>query len=130
MALNPQQQKFKELYLDPGSETFGNAYKSAVGAGFTDNYARQITAKGNDWVCEIVRDKELLDLAEQRLRDALDLDLREAKYTKSVVDVAKFVSERLGKEKFSKRQELTGPDGKELPAPIMHVSRDDSDKED
>lgn len=42
-TITPRQIKFVELWLTPGSETFGNAYQSAKLAGFTDEYARIIT---------------------------------------------------------------------------------------
>jgi hypothetical protein len=42
-----------------------------------------------------------------------------------------FTLETLGKEKFSKRSELTGAEGKDLPTPILHVLRNnDSDTQD
>ena len=48
----PRQDKFIELWLTPGSDTFGNAYKSAIKAGFSKFYAHKITAKstGLEWV--------------------------------------------------------------------------------
>lgn len=131
MALNPQQQKFKELYLDPGSETFGNARGSAIAAGYEESYADNIMNLMPAWLSEIIGNKELVSEAEKALKEAVSLNVTSDKNLwRYKLDAAKFVAERLGKEKFSKRQELTGPDGKELPAPIMHVSRDDSDKED
>lgn len=42
MGLNPQQQKFKEAYIDPGSPTFGNAYRSALAAGYEEKEAKNL----------------------------------------------------------------------------------------
>ena len=51
-TITPKQIKFVELWLTPGSETFGNAYQSAKLAGFSEEYAKQITtdAQGLEWV--------------------------------------------------------------------------------
>ncbi len=51
-TITPKQIKFVELWLTPGSETFGNAYQSALQAGFTHEYAKVITsdAQGLEWV--------------------------------------------------------------------------------
>lgn len=51
-TITPRQLKFVELWLSPRSETFGNAYQSAVQAGFSDGLARQISsnALSLEWV--------------------------------------------------------------------------------
>jgi hypothetical protein len=55
---NPKQLMFCAFYLDPRqADTFGNAYQSAIAAGYSDNYARQITspAINNLWINEYKR---------------------------------------------------------------------------
>jgi hypothetical protein len=55
---NPKQLKFCEYYLDISNKaTFGNAYASAIMAGYSENYARQLTspAVNNLWVQEYKR---------------------------------------------------------------------------
>lgn len=49
---DPKQDLFLDKYLLPESDTFGNAYKSAKAAGYSENYARQILspAVGNAWI--------------------------------------------------------------------------------
>lgn len=49
---NKRQRAFIENWLHPKSETFGNAYQSALSAGFSEPTARTITgnAKGLEWV--------------------------------------------------------------------------------
>lgn len=56
--LNPRQKRFIELYLDVASETFGNCYQSAVGAGFTDQTARNFTHNKPKWYSEIIGQSE------------------------------------------------------------------------
>jgi hypothetical protein len=50
--ITPKQLKFIELWLEPTSATFGNAYQSAIAAGFSKDYAIKITANSTDveWI--------------------------------------------------------------------------------
>ena len=41
----PQQNMFIKLWTDPNSDTFGNAYESALKTGYSKNYANRITAQ-------------------------------------------------------------------------------------
>ena len=40
---NPRQKMCWDLYIDPNSPTFGNAYRSALQAGYEENTAAVIT---------------------------------------------------------------------------------------
>ena len=118
MALNPQQQMFKEAYIDPASKTFGNAYRSALLAGYDEEYADTITTRGLDWLSGLVRQKEMVDLAELALRDSLSMD----EYDKDRVPAlsaikqksVQFVLSRLAKDTYAERQEVTGAEGAPL----------------
>lgn len=118
MALNPQQQLFKEAYLNPQSDTFGNAYRSALSAGFSDEYSKNITSHDQEWLSEILRDFASMQKAEQVLNEMLNMDeydeARSAKLTSIKKDVAQFIVSRLKKEKWSERKELTAAGGKDL----------------
>lgn len=54
IKLTKRQYRFIDNYLTPTSETFANAYQSAVEAGFSKSYARIITnnSLGLEWVQE------------------------------------------------------------------------------
>jgi len=121
MALNPQQQLFKECYLNPESETFGNAMQSALKAGYSKDYATNITTVDNEWMREIVGDHEMIKKAEKRLKEVLEVSFDDdAQKMNAVSKVATFVAERLGKHKWAQRNELTGRDGQDLlPQPIL-----------
>ena len=41
--LDPRQKMCWDLYIDPNSPTFGNAYRSALQAGYEENTAAVIT---------------------------------------------------------------------------------------
>jgi hypothetical protein len=79
------------------------------------------------------RDKKLAK-ADKNIDDILDLPVNDKDFTKTVADMSKFVKETLDKPYYSKRSEHSGPDGKELPSPIMMIERnvqgDDSDNQD
>jgi len=109
--LDPRQIEFLKYYLDVNSETFGNAYQSAIRAKFSEEYAKNIASRGLKWVSEGVRDDAKLLLKAIRNLDKL-LDEEEDKKVKA--DITKFVAERLGKNKFSTRQEYTGKNGEQL----------------
>jgi len=51
MILNdPRKQDFLERYYTPSSETYANAFRSALAAGYSDNYAKQIMSVGGAWI--------------------------------------------------------------------------------
>lgn len=46
----PQQNAFMEYWLDPSSPTFGNGYRSALKAGYSENYSIQVASKSPEWL--------------------------------------------------------------------------------
>jgi hypothetical protein len=114
--LTPKQIAFLAYYTDPKSETFSNAYRSALKAGYEQQYAENITNLMPDWLSEAMeRRKRMLMKAEQRLEQSLGSDDE-----KLAQDTAKFIAKTLGKEQgYSDRVEHTGPDGKELQINII-----------
>jgi hypothetical protein len=58
LPLDPRQKRFIDLYLDVDSKTFGNCYQSAIGAGFTDQTARNLTHNKPKWYSEIIGQSE------------------------------------------------------------------------
>lgn len=51
-ALDPRQDRFIQSYFDASSPTFGNCYKSAIGAGYTSETARNLTHNRPKWLSE------------------------------------------------------------------------------
>lgn len=119
-VLTPQQEAFLSYYTDPKSETFGNATQSAKKAKYSDEYAETITAQLPDWLSENLGDMKMVKKAEKRLDNTLDYEpvSDEGKIDVALLrvqtDVAKFVAERLNKNKYSARGEFTGAGGKDL----------------
>ena len=112
---DPNESIFLKAYLDPKSSTIANAYQSAMGAGYEENYAKCILSKDLDWLAENVRDEQMIKLAENNLREGMETDHYEVddkgvlringSVFKTKLDVSKFVSERLNKEKYSQKVE-------------------------
>ena len=151
---DPRQLLFWDFYLTPKSKTFSNAFQSAIKAKYRISTATQITTE--KWFLDKLRRMNLLSKAEKVLEETLGVDhivktigmfgpikdrqtgkdLKEInpKILKVKQDTAKFVAERLGKKKgYSMRTEITGPEGKELPTPILNlneISRNNSNKKD
>lgn len=69
-ALDPRQKTCWEFYVDPKSETFANALRSALRAGYEESYARTMT--DTDWFRDRVRRLNMLSKAEKVLEKALD----------------------------------------------------------
>lgn len=150
--LDPRQKLCWEFYANPKSETFNNGLASAIKAGYSESHANTITTE--PWFRDRVRRLNLLHKAENVLEEMLDMPTEVVKWERTgfedgdpqfedVVktepalvkikqDTAKFVSERVGKEIYSNRQELTGKDGKDLlPTPLLdNVRNNDSTSQD
>jgi hypothetical protein len=134
--LNPQQELFLAEYINPKSPNFGNAVQSALKAGYTESYANNITGLMPDWLSENIGDMKRLRKAEKVLDTTLDLPAvnEEGKVDTSLLTIqnktAQFFAERLNKEKYSSRSEIGGPNGKDLPSPIINVFPNNSHIED
>jgi hypothetical protein len=124
--LNPKQVTFLSAYLNPASETHGNALQSALKAGYSQNYAESIVAQGADWLKESLGDTKhdkMLAKAEKNLHEFLELDPNiemtrkdggtYTKFSSEVLkvkaDVTKFVAERVGRERYGSKDPSTAP---------------------
>ena len=116
---DPRQLLCWELYANPKSESFGNAFQSAIKAGYEEATAGQITTY--DWFLDKRRRLNMLSKAEK----VLDKTLEQEKDMKLAQDTAKFIASRLGKKYYSERTELTGADGTALPTPIYNGKSSD-----
>lgn len=121
--LDPRQKLCWESYINPKSETFGNAYQSAMKAGYEEGYAAQITTV--DWFLERLRRLNMLGKAEKVLDQTLDTPHinEEGKVDSSIMrvkaDVAKHITNTLGKnEGYSTKTETDITSGGK-PIPIL-----------
>lgn len=110
--LDPRQDLFLSSYLDPKSDTWSNAYKSALKAGYADEYAKNLTNHMPTWLAENIEETSLLQQAMVNLKEFLGTD--DEKLQAIRADMTKFTFKGLQKQKWSERSEMTGKDGKDL----------------
>lgn len=140
VVLTSQQAYFLSLYTNPESPHFGNAYKAALTAGYSEDYAKVICSPNRDltWLSENVRDLSRLQEAEKVLDETLRVPhvvqamgafgpiwkdkektipvmVTHVGALKVKADVAKFVAETVGKRKYSKKIEVD----------VVSITRDD-----
>lgn len=118
-AINPKAEIFTQFFLSPTSTTFMNARGSAIRAGYSEHYASNMTVQRPKWYVAITesadyRRAKMLDLAEKNLLNSVESYSEDKDERKIKHDATKFIAERLGKDKYSTRQEVTGADGKRL----------------
>lgn len=119
IILDIRQHKMWGFYINPKSETYGNAYKSSLKAGYTESSALTIT--NAQWFKIKMRRLNLLSRAEKVLKKTLDMDTmgdngkEQADLLRVQNDAAKFVAKTLGKDEgYSERTEVTGKDGENI----------------
>ena len=117
--VNYKAQMFATFYMQPTSTTFQNVRGSALRAGYSEDYASNITNVKPKWWVELQASSEyeraeMLALAQNNLKERLK-DKGDDKDTRKLqTDVSKFVAERVGKDHYSSRQELTDKGGRKL----------------
>lgn len=117
---DPRQSLFLSYYLDPKSETFSNAHDSAIKAGYSEEYAKNITGQMPDWLSDSIRDNEMLAIAEKRLKQILNFEPvdEEGNIDNSLLanqmKAINLVAKGIGKNKYSERVESTGANGQPL----------------
>lgn len=114
-----RQIRFWEEYLNPKGETYGNAYKSALKAGYSDGHAASITTQ--KFFKKKMRRLNMLAKAEKVLDKTLTMKTKgadgkeQADLLRIQVDAAKHITKTLGKDEgYSERSEITGKDGEEI----------------
>lgn len=124
-TLDPRQALLWESYINPHSETFGNALQSALKAGYTEKTANMITT--TEWFEGKLRRFNMRKKAEKVLEEMLEMDtsnprlvgeeivtVNDPALMKIKQDTAKFSAERLGKDEWATRSELSGPNGEPI----------------
>jgi hypothetical protein len=123
--LTPQQVAFLKAYTDPKSETWGNYKQSALKAGYSAEYADNISSLMPDWLSENIGDTKLLRKANKNLDMALDglLDDPE-KGAKTIQHKAtEFVLKGLEKKKWATQSNLADADGEKINFNVINYDR-------
>lgn len=116
---NYKAQMFATFYMSPTSDTFMNVRQSAMRAGYTETYADNITVQNPKWWVELTQSSDferakILQKAQSRIAERLSEETEDKDRLKIQTDVAKFALERLGKDHYSTRTELTDKGGRRL----------------
>ena len=96
--------EFLRAYIDIESPTFGNAYKSALQAGYTNNYARVIKRHYQPWRMKLLKNTLKNDDLVQMIEATRDIDFGPPIINKR--DLRRIVRE--------KEKELIGMSAKEV----------------
>lgn len=125
----PQQIKFAMFYYLPDSPTYGNAMQSALRAGFSDKYSRNITVKNLNWIKDVVLEiggkgvtKDKLVRKAKRVLDK-SLDSEDEKIAQ---DTAKFIAKTT--TEFSEKQDIVS-NGEALTVATLEFVNGDNPKE-
>ncbi len=118
-ALDPRVAVFKAHYTNPTSDTFMNVLQSALRAGYSQEYSESLGYNNPKWFDELMQDADvqrarILKAAENALEKAVNYDDNDKDRAKMKLQAASFVAERLGRDRYSTRTELTGADGRRL----------------
>ena len=127
--LDPRQNLFLGYYIDPKSETFSNALQSALKAGYSQDYAENLTGQMPVWLSEKLGKLKMVEKAERNIDNMLDMETEEpilinkelvvddngnpikvtnAQLMKIKADVSKFTLERQDKGNWGKGEEPHG----------------------
>jgi hypothetical protein len=117
--INHQANMFATFYMQPTSTTFQNVRGSAIRAGYSEQYANNITHLKPKWWVELQASSEyeraeMLAIAQKNIKNTMkdNTDTKDSKDRQ--LKASTFVSERLGKDHYSTRQELTDKGGRKL----------------
>jgi hypothetical protein len=118
-VLNLRAQVFKAHYTNPNSDTFMNVLQSALRAGYSQEYSESLGHNNPKWYAEMMQDADvqrarMLKASENALEKAVNYDDNDKDKAVLKLKAASFIAERLGKDKYSMRQEVTGADGRRL----------------
>lgn len=121
------QADYASAFFDPALPTFLDHKASAdvVATPIPKSYA-SATAKPQ-WLKDLADEHPLLKLAEQNIEETLRISVSDKLIGDRAVKMSMFVAERLGKHKYSTRQEITGANGQnlipreEVEARIIHL---------
>lgn len=119
---NDRALRFREYYTDPNSPTFQNILQSALRAGFAREYAENLSNRNPKWFQELNDDvaimrARMLAKAEKNIDSVLtynDAQGENRDIASLKLKASTFVAERVGKDVYSARQEVTGKDGRRL----------------
>lgn len=73
LSPDPRRQSFAIAYFDQSSDTYSNALQSAIKAGYTSEYAKNLLANKPKWLWDIVGKMDLIDDLKKNLKYHVNL---------------------------------------------------------
>ncbi len=70
-TLTSRQQAYITAYSEPRSPTFGNSYQSALRSGYSDQTARNFTAKRTAWMSDVVGEMAVTAISPEQIMQTL-----------------------------------------------------------
>lgn len=116
---DPRIALFKSFFIDPKSETFMNVLQSALRAGYSQEYSESLSYQNPKWFKEMMVDQDverakMLQMAEKKLMRAVSYEDGDKDRENLRLKASIYVTERLGKDLYSARKELTDAGGRRL----------------
>lgn len=94
------------LYTDQRSDTFNNAYRSAVKAGYSENTAKRISVE-KWWINKIHILREMMPLVEKNIMEDLSIEKSEGKEMRKIrSEMTKFTASTVGRAKYHTKTEV------------------------
>ncbi len=123
---DPRQVDFLIFYLDPKSETYGNALQSGLRAKFSQEYSENITRKMPSWLNEEIGRLNFMKKVEDHFNEILEMPVTkkvfkgkgknrkatityDVKRIKEKTDVSKFVASTLGRKRYGPHDDSVLP---------------------
>lgn len=108
MDLNDQQATFLKAYTDPKSPTWSNYRQSALKAGYSEEYADNLSSLMPDWLSANIGKSNLLQKANKNLEMALDGLLDDSKKGAKNIQwkATEMVQKGLNKTDFGDKQQI------------------------
>lgn len=74
--MDPRKHAFSLAYFDPGSSTYSNATQSAIKAGFSAEYADNITSLAPKWLSELMGKFDMMEIVRKNIKKHLEIETR------------------------------------------------------
>ena len=107
-ALDPKQPAFLAAYIDPNSKTWSNAKRSALKAGYSEEYSDNIMSLMPEWLSENIGNTKIVTKALKNLVEFLDGENENIKW-----DATKFSLKGLKSNDFSEKKQIDHTTGGE-----------------
>ena len=122
--LTPRQLDFAQRYFTPQSDTFSNAYQSAIQAGYSHQTAIKITtnSQGNEWIADARR---MLNIYKpEHIQQAYQREYEQGTTAKDRLHALDSMAKVLGMQNSNNTQEININFSNSVPRPVIDLTDD------